>query len=79
MPDEWRDGAGAMWGHDRKMPVADDSVLPMDMRAFHQDQKDKSAYPKDGTYILTLKNRQSLMVEKMKTKSKYFVFYIINF
>ena len=32
MPDEWRDGAGAMWGHDRKMPVADDSVLPMDMR-----------------------------------------------
>ena len=28
------------------------------------DQKDKSAYPKDGTYILTLKNRQSLMVDE---------------
>ena len=40
MPDEWRDGAGAMWGHDRKMPVADDSVLPMDMRAFHQFRRE---------------------------------------
>ena len=36
MPDEWRDGAGAMWGHDRELPLAEDYTHPMDMRSFHQ-------------------------------------------
>lgn len=40
MPDEWRDGAGAMWGHDRNLPVVDDNILPMDMRAFHQFRRE---------------------------------------
>ena len=34
------------------------------LQILENDQKDKSAYPKDGTYILTLKNRQSLMVDE---------------
>lgn len=40
MPDEWREGPGALWGHDRDLPLMDDSVLPMDMRAFHQFRRE---------------------------------------
>lgn len=44
-----------------------------------EDQKDKSAYPKDGTYILTLKIANHYWLTKMKTMNNHRLFFFINF
>lgn len=35
MPYDWKVGPGRMWGHDRKLPVADTMLYRLDLRAFH--------------------------------------------
>lgn len=49
-------------GKDKFLAVLEEMGYPCDLEIL-SDQKDKSAYPKDGTYILVSKNRQELIDE----------------
>ncbi|MGN2357846.1 hypothetical protein [Bifidobacterium longum] len=40
MPSTWKENPGAMWGHSRKIPLTEDSVLPADLHAFHQFRRE---------------------------------------
>jgi hypothetical protein len=46
-------------GRDKLLESLDEIGYPCDLEII-SDQKDKTSYPKDGTYILTLKNRKVL-------------------
>ena len=46
-------------GKDNLLQILENEGYPCELEIL-SDQKDKSAYPKDGTYILTLKNRQRI-------------------
>ena len=50
-------------GKDNLLQILENEGYPCGLEIL-SDQKDKSAYPKDGTYILTLKNRQPLMADE---------------
>ena len=50
------------FGKDKLLSALEKMGYPCDLEVL-SDQKDKSAYPKDGTYILVSKNRQELIVE----------------
>lgn len=50
-------------GKDNLLQILENEGYPCELEIL-SDQKDKSAYPKDGTYILTLKNRQSLLADE---------------
>ena len=50
-------------GKDNLLQILENEGYPCELEIL-SDQKDKSAYPKDGTYILTLKNRQPLLADE---------------
>ena len=69
-------------GKENLLQILENEGDPCELQIL-SDQKDKSAYPKDGTYILTLKNRQSLMVDEDEDEEKilrllYYKFLIIS-
>ena len=47
------------FGKDKLLEVLEAAGYPCELEIL-SDQKDKNQYPKDGTYIVTLKNRQTL-------------------
>lgn len=47
------------YGKDKLLEALEKEGYPCELEIL-SDQKDKTAYPKDGTYIITLKNRQEL-------------------
>lgn len=49
-------------GKDKLLSVLEEKGYPCDLEIL-SDKKDKSAYPKDGTYILVSKNHQELIDE----------------
>ena len=69
-------------GKENLLQILENEGYPCELEIL-SDQKDKSAYPKDGTYILTLKNRQSLMVDEDEDEEQilrllYYKFLIIS-
>lgn len=50
-------------GKDNLVELLENEGYPCELE-IRSDQKDKSAYPKDGTYILTLKNHQKVVTNE---------------
>ncbi len=58
-------------GKDNLLQILENEGYPCELEILSDQKRQKSAYPKDGTYILTLKIANHYWSTKMKTMNKH--------
>lgn len=70
MPSGWRMNPGAMWGHSRDMPLAEESLMPMSMAAFHQFRREVRKWCSSRAAMISDPSRRARAIRQARRMNR---------